>query len=82
MMTPAHDKKEKAESIADSQRTGRPGVQNGDGEESKGFMAGALSRLKKKDKEPNSSPAAEDEEDGGKRKSRILLGKKILGGLS
>ena len=83
MMTPAH-KDDGAESIAESQRTGSKSIQNGHEEhESKagGFMANTLNRLKKKDREPSLSGQNEEGEDLSKRKSKTLLGKKILGGL-
>jgi len=83
MMTPAH-KDNRAGSIAESQRTGPRSIQNGQEEhegKSGGFMANTLNRLKKKDREPSLSGQGEEGEDLSKRKSKTLLGKKILGGL-
>ena len=82
MMTPAN-KDTRPESIAESHQSGRRSVQNGheDHEGKGGFMAHTLSRLKKRDREPSLSGQNEDSEDLTKRKSKTLLGKKILGGL-
>jgi hypothetical protein len=83
MMTPAH-KDNRADSTAESQHTGPRTIQNGhEDHESKsgGFMANTLNRLKKKDREPSLTGQGEEGEDLSKRKSKTLLGKKILGGL-
>ena len=82
MMTPANNDS-RAGSIAESQRTTARSIQNGHEEnESKGsFMAHALNRLKKKDRESSVGSQNEDVEEMVKRKSKTLLGKKIAGGL-
>ncbi|KAG0648865.1 non sense mediated decay [Hyphodiscus hymeniophilus] len=82
-MTPASTDT-RAESIAEIYRTGSKSIQNGheDHESKGGFMANTLNRLKKKDREPSLSGQNEDSEDLGKRKSKTLLGKKILGSLA
>jgi hypothetical protein len=87
VMTPAHAGGPVG-SIADSGKGSsiKDGASNGDYEsKSGGFVANTLGRLKKKDRENSSSPAggqAEDSEDPSRKKSKLLLGKKILGGLS
>jgi hypothetical protein len=83
-MTPAR-KDDRGESIAESNRIGSKSIQNDhEDHENKagGFMANTLNRLKKKDREPSLSGQNEEGEDMTKRKSKTLLGKKILGGLS
>jgi hypothetical protein len=80
MMTPAH-KESSAQSITESQRT--KSISNGHEEsegKSGGFMAQTLNRLKK-NREPSLSGQNEEGDEMGRRKSKTLLGKKILGGL-
>jgi hypothetical protein len=83
MMTPAN-KDNRTESISESQRTGPRSIQNGheDHESKGGFMSNALGRLKKKDREPSLSGQNEEGEDVSRLKSKMLLGKKILGSVS
>ena len=82
MMTPANID-HRSESIGESHRTGSKSIQNGhEDHESKGrFMANTLNRLMKKDREPLVSGQNEESEEMSKRKSKTLLGKKILGSL-
>ncbi|TAQ90230.1 hypothetical protein B7494_g1436 [Chlorociboria aeruginascens] len=87
LMMTAANQDHRASTIADSELVDSS-ISNGHANQetkSGGFMASALNRLKKKDRDSLPSPHledVEDDEESSRRKPKSLLGKKILGGLS